>query len=138
MIASNVSSEAIVKALAWVNDPARYDDNVKIQQDGITSLNRNGTRLRFRLAVKDSKRLGHTVGLALARITGRKPRRLPHACWHVHGAFFDALLAECPGAVIRARRRRITKDGGNWTDYNVGSQLVPTYASESCDCGGEK
>jgi hypothetical protein len=38
-------------------------------------------------------------------------------------------------AEVVTRVSKITRDGGNWQDYNVGSQNDPLYASEACDCG---
>jgi len=87
--------------------------------------------LRFTLRVKDSKEPGHRRHICHCSGTSR---RSIHACWHVHGDFFDALFAIAPDAVIRSGGNVITAESGNWQDRNVGSQMYPVDFSDSCDC----
>jgi len=65
--------------------------------------------------------------------------RSQHACWHVHGHFFDALLSMNPSAVIYAGSLRISSSGGNWQDSQIGSDsnYQAIYFSDSCNCKGE-
>jgi len=71
-----------------------------------------------------------------------KRRHLSSACWHVHGVFFDALLAISKDAIIITAgslanplpSNKITKDGGNWQDWEIGARLNPYRMSEACDC----
>ena len=126
------------KALVKVNK--RYHGNVAFDK-----LQPNGKAVTFRLRVSDVSKPGHRRGyqnydLRTGEAKG-KPKRLHYACWHVHGHFFEALLAIAPDALIRAGTmhnsnapHKITAQGGNWQDWNQGSQMFPQYASELCDC----
>ena len=81
-----------------------------------------------------------TIGTGKAKVTapgvsiGPNGRRIAAACWHVHGDFFDALFAICPDAVVMSMGKVITKDGGNWQDWNKGSMMYPKLASACCEC----
>jgi hypothetical protein len=61
-------------------------------------------------------------------------RRMPIACWHVYGRFFDELFALNPAIVVVAMGKKITKDAGNWQDQNIGSIANPMKYSEACNC----
>jgi len=119
MIAKNVTIQDLEQTLRLVNKI--YDNNVTFNR-----LEQYGKRVRFTLRVKDSKGKG-------AR-RGHTGRRLINACWHVHGDFFDILFKINPRAVIRSAGREITKDYGNWEDWNIGSIINPLYYSEACEC----
>ena len=86
-----------------------------------------GKAYRVTLRVEDSKGLGHR--LTVSRYYG-KQRRLVSACWHAHGRFFDALPE---GTRIVVRHQTIYADE-RWHDYNIGSIMLPCYASEACEC----
>ena len=120
MIARNVTRKELEKALIEVH--FLFGNNVTWNR-APESL---GKGFRFTLRVKDSKKLG--AGRTLRGI------RSTSACWHVHGHFFEALFEINPQAVIIARSKRITKDAGNWEDYNVGSMMFPAMASGCCEC----
>jgi hypothetical protein len=115
-------------ALAIVN--TRYDGNIKFK-----TLEPKGRRISFTLTVVSS-----TIGTGKAKVTaagsskGPNGRRIAAACWHVHGDFFDALFRVCPDAVVMSLGKVITKDGGNWQDWNKGSMIYPKLASECCEC----
>jgi len=121
MIARRVSYNDLMNALKEVNK--KYDNNIIWNREP-EQINNNA--FRFTLKVKDSKKPGHRLGF-----TGR---RLINACWHVHGDFFDALLKINQDANITAGTLHINKDGGNWQDRNIGSQMQPLYYSEACEC----
>jgi hypothetical protein len=122
---TNATRDELEKALTKVN--AKYGGNVKWNREPEPE----GRRFRFTLRVISSKGPGHSRGFGFK---GELGKRLPSACWHVHGDLFDALLAN-DGVYIISRGNRIDKDGGNWEDFNVGSMMYPVNASEKCDCG---
>ena len=128
MIVKNAALENFHAALAVVN--ARYDGNIKFK-----TLESKGKRISFTLTV-----LSTTIGKGKAKVTvpgvsiGPNGRRIAAACYHVHGDFFDALFRVCPDAVVMSLGKVITKDGGNWQDWNKGSMIYPKLASECCEC----
>lgn len=128
--------EDLQRALNTINP--KYGDNIAFNR-----LDSNG----FTLRVKDSKKAGHRLGqpkfLGFDKgIDYAKRRRLPYACWHVHGDFFDALFTIQPEAEIVSSGslanplpvNKITKGQGNWQDWNIGSRKYPYYMSEACEC----
>jgi len=126
MKAKKVTQQEMERALEIINE--KYQDNVKWNR-----FDKNGNGFNFTLKVKSSKEKGHSYGYDFPP-SGRKPRRLTSACWHVHGDFFETLLEINPEAVIMSRGHRIDKNGGNWKDWNAGSIMYPQYMSEKCDC----
>jgi len=120
MIAKNVTKEELEQALDSIN--VLYDNNVCWNRPP----EKKGRGWLFTLRVHSSKGPGHRLGY-----TGR---RMASACWHVHGEFFDALLKINPDAVITTCRHTINSAGGNWADYNIGSQWRTLYASAACEC----
>ena len=88
-------------------------------------------RLRYRLTitVRDSK----GAGASISRGWMTEGRAIGAACWHVHGFYFDCVLAADPLAVIRPRGNVIDANGGNWQDFQRGSAYLPSMASEWCD-----
>jgi len=129
MIARKVSNTQMIRALVLVNE--KFNNNITWNR-----FDQHGSFIRFTLKCKSSKEAGHSLGWSPTK-SGR-PRRLISCCWHVHGEFFDALFQVCPEAVIMSRGKRITKDGGNWEDFNVGSMIQPSRASEKCQCGEQE
>ena len=100
---------------------ARFNHNIesnRFEQDGKTFF--------VTLKAKDSHGEGARIGF-----TGRA---LPNACWHVYGNFFDELFRQNPEIVVIALGKKITNDGGNWEDSNVGSLVHPRWFSEMCHC----
>jgi hypothetical protein len=120
MLARHSTAEELYKALAIVNK--KYLGNVRFYEDP----SKDGKGFRFRLKTYNSKEPG--TARSWSKHTGS-------GCWHVHGDFFEALLKVNSEAEVVTRVSKITRDGGNWQDYNVGSQNDPLYASEACDCG---
>ena len=116
------SYEELQEALTIVNE--KYLGNIRFYEDP----SRKGRGFRFRLKTHDPREVG------VARAAGGK--RTGSGCWHAHGDFFEALLKVQPEAVVESRghESKITKHGGNWEDYNIGSQAYPLDASEACDC----
>lgn len=127
MTIKNIAEAQLLRALDQVNE--RYNNNLRIEY---SSINAKNTRFKFRLFVKSSREAG-----ARRSWSGR---RLINACWHVHGDFFDTVLAIAPEAVIRAstQARPIYSEDGqvfnNWIDVQVGSMMQPSYMSDNCDC----
>jgi len=107
---------------------SRYPETIKAE--GSTS--RRGPRLDFRLAPgKDGTfyRRSHSG------------RRVYACCAHGHREFAEALFEVCPGAVIRSAMGKVTADNLDAMDMqirgrNIGSQFMPLYYGEACDCGG--
>lgn len=128
MIVKNANMDHFHAALAVVNE--RYAGNIKFK-----TLEPKGRRISFTLTVVSS-----TIGTGKAKVTapgvsiGPNGRRIAAACYHVHGDFFDALFRVCPDAVVMSLGKVITKDGGNWQDWNKGSMMYPKLASECCEC----
>ena len=61
-------------------------------------------------------------------VTGRN---LACASWHAHGYLFDEIFKLNESAVIWSGGEKITIEGGNWQDRNVGSYVHPVYFSET-------
>ena len=118
MKARECTKEDLFKALDKINE--KYGGNVEFNR-----FDDKG----FTLRVKSSKGPGH-------RLSQSSPqKRMVSACWHVHGDFFDALFEVNPDAyVISLGDKRISKDRGNWADWNIGSRMFPMYFSEACEC----
>ena len=133
MLARYATLGDLAAALAEVNK--RFLGNITMGSFTVVSR----TTIRFRLGVASSKGPGSRRGIPRDGVS----RRINAACWHAHGYFFDALLAINPKAVIITGSRtvdggqlRITKDGGNWKDYNIGggAEEYRFMASAACDC----
>lgn len=92
---------------------------------------RDSDRNRFRatITVRDSAGSG-------ASWNPGANRRISAACWHVHGLFFAILIRIDPNATIRTFAGTIDRDGGNWRDFDRGSIMKPSRASEWCHCSG--
>lgn len=133
MIAYRVAELEMFSALNIVN--RRYKNNICWNRYEVKYPSMN---IHFTLKVVDSKKPGHSVGISYVMgLYWAKRRRLPYACWHVHGHFFEALFGINPKAVIKSNRvpKLISINEGNWKDYNRGSSLYPAMASKCCDCG---
>jgi len=119
MIARHCTMNDLDAALAVVNK--KYAGNIRFYEA------RPGKSINFRLKVNNSK------GPGCARAASGK--RSGSGCWHVHGDFFEALLKINPEAVIRSKGLlKIDRSGGNWEDWNIGSNASPLDASQGCDC----
>lgn len=123
MEAKNVTRQELELALAEVSK--RYGGNIIWNREP-EALNPAGTRFAFTLRTK-----GYENGGYRRTHSGKKN---PSACWHVHGYFFEALLAIQPDAVIRTGLAVIDRNGGNWQDRNIGSLFQPLLFSDACDC----
>lgn len=120
MYAKNCEISDLNRALDTVNE--KYGDNIEYK----SGPEYRGNRILFTLKVKNSRGPG-------ARISPHG-RRLPAACWHIHGDFFDALFSINPKAEIKAMQKTINIEGGNWEDSNIGSQVQSMRFSEACNC----
>lgn len=119
---TTASVETLEKALAKIN--RKYAGNISFAH--ILPV---GKRVDFTLTVKSSKAPGSRRGFSGKRVAA--------ACWHAHGDLFDAIFAIDPTAKVISRGGPgavITKDGGNWQDCNIGSQMQPLMYSQACDC----
>lgn len=125
MKATKCTKEHLEMALAAINK--KYAGNIKFNSN-------SDLPKRFTLRVKGAG-LGSAYSPAYVRGSSwAKKRRTGSACWHAHGDFFDALFAISPDAIVYSLGNKITKDGGNWQDFNCGSIMNPAYASECCEC----
>jgi len=143
MKATHCTTTDLQAALNIVNK--KYEGNIRFNPN-------SNLPKRFTLRVNNSKGLGAALSMGylmkyyyaetseFARSAFGKvnKRHTGSACWHVHGDFFEALFVINPAAVITARGNRIDMRGGNWIDYNVGSQVFPVYAANCCDCESVK
>lgn len=121
----------LFSALETVNQ--KYDGNVTFTEGTPARYTNKDLDWRVRLGVKDSHKAGAKMSIRFDAPFGscqEKHRHTRAACWHVHGAFFDALPQ---GATIVSRGKTIHA-GDAWEDFNVGSLMFPIYASESCEC----
>lgn len=129
MIFKNTTIGELEQALIEVNK--KYDDNIEFREIG----NYNG-HVKATIKVRDSQKAGHRVGFVKTSKGNR--RKMPCACWHVHGDFFEKLLEINEDVVIKSSLAQhlltIDKNGGNWQDFNIGSVYEPLFASEACDC----
>jgi len=123
---SNVTMEDMSQALKELN--LKYDGNIEYKR-----LEHRGHKIIFTLKVKGGLKPkdGIVKGAAINQNT---ERRTGAACWHSHGDLFEIILNMCPEAVITSIYSTIDKDGGNWTDFKLGSVMYPYYASEACNC----
>ena len=120
MKARNCTIKDLEKALVMVNK--KYHKNVCFK-----NIEQSGRMVTFTLRVNNSRDKG-------ARIS-HSGRHIPAACWHVHGDFFESLFKIKPEAVIVSQgNKKITKDSGNWQDWNIGSIIYPMFYSEACEC----
>jgi hypothetical protein len=115
----NVTETELDKALEETNK--QFEDNITWN-----NFKKVGRQYIATLRVKNSRGKGAKRGY-----TGR---HTIHACWHVHGVFFDELLKIQSETVIVSAGRTIDKNGGNWRDWNIGSLFTPLYYSEACAC----
>lgn len=137
MIARNCSIEELQAALDIINK--KYAGNIKFKHIGLT-----GRRISFTLTV-NSTSIGKGKNKVSAPGTrrGHQGNRIAAACWHVHGDFFEALIhinqeagVYSSGSLANPLTGKwITKEGGNWQDWNIGSSYRPLKMSEACDCG---
>lgn len=120
---TNATREQLDRALTEIN--WRYfNSNIRLK-----NWKYQGKRLQFTLTVHDSHGLGSRHSH-----TGR---RIAAACWHAHGYLFEQLFKINPDAWVQVSlhgNQRITIDGGNWQDRNIGSVAQPMLYSEACDC----
>ena len=125
MIFKNTTINELEQALKEVNK--KYDDNVEFRE-----ITNSGKNVKATIKVKSSQKAGHRVGFAKTSKGNR--RKMPCACWHVHGDFFEELLKINENVVIKSSLAQqvvitIDKYGGNWQDYNIGSDYEPLFAS---------
>jgi hypothetical protein len=120
MIARKCTLDNLNTALAIINK--KYAGNIRLYEP----TQKGKTSVSFRLKVNNPKGAGAAKS-AKGKSTGS-------GCWHAHGDFFEALISINPDVTISTRESKITKDGGNWQDWNIGSQADYMDASEGCLC----
>ncbi len=127
MIISGCTKVAIKEALVKVNQ--NYESNIIFNR--FDTLNNKDTRHAVTLRCISSRGAGHRMTV----LRRGKQRKLVASCWHVHGDFFNCLPR---GTVIRSMGGTTTCEGEvtNWHDWNIGSMMYPTMASEACECEG--
>jgi hypothetical protein len=112
------------RVLIYIN--SKFDDNIKFKR-----LETKGRNILFTLTVKDSRGSGSRKSASAFH----SDRRVSAACWHVHGYFFDELFKVNPAAIVVSQgNKQITKDSGNWKDWQIGSRMYPIMYSDACDC----
>jgi hypothetical protein len=97
----------------------------------------------FTIRCVSSKGSGHKVSLSAMPFNG-KERHLTAACWHAHRDVMKELFARYPNAKLSSAMAKY--DGradflANFeaTGYaNIGSQMFPVQARDSCDCALER
>jgi hypothetical protein len=129
MIAIHCTKNDLYNALVAVNK--LYDNNIRWQREP-ESMNTKNDRFHFTLRVKKSDKNGARRGFMVNK-NGEHKKSIA-ACWHVHGNFFDKLIEIAPNVEIKAGRKTIDANGGNWQDWNIGSIIEPMYHSEACKC----
>ena len=123
MQARNITVDQMNKALEELNKD--FEGNATFNR-----FEQKGRHIEFTLRVVSSKGKGAKISY--------QGRRSVAGCWHVHGFFFEKGLAIAPEAVFISRggpEVRVDKNGGNWTDCNIGSMMYPQMFSEACECG---
>lgn len=120
---TTATKQQLESALDYVNE--LYDGNVMFRY--VEQLSKN--RVKFTLRTKDSRGPGSRIGY-----TGR---RMPCACWHVHGHFFEFLFKNYTGVKIWSQGRIMESNADNWMDRNIGSMIRPMYFSKACECRKE-
>jgi hypothetical protein len=100
----------------------------------IKSVNkRYGYKIEFKTCEQRGKWVHFTIksksGIPGAR-ESHSGRNLPSASWYAHGFLFDQIFKMEPSAIIWSAKRRITKQSGNWEDFNIGSVMQPCYFSD--------
>ena len=115
-------------ALIQVNK--KYEGNVCFK-----NIEQKKCYVQFTLKVKNYKGPGHRLHTSYNFDGLYSQKRSSNACWHVHGDFFDCLFSIAPDTIVSSQGRNITKDEGNWQDWDIGSMMFPVQYSESCECG---
>jgi len=124
MIAKNCSIDHLKMALLRTN--FKFDHNIKFKR-----LEFKGRNILFTLTVNNSRKPGSRTSASAFH----PERRVSAACWHVHGWFFEILFKVNPAAIVVSQgNKQITKDSGNWQDWQIGPQIYPIMYSEACDC----
>ncbi len=127
---------AIAQALDEINE--KYDGNVTFNRCDLVKGRRDG-REEWEVTLKTRSSSGPGAGRALPH--DGKSRRLPTACWHVHGDFLDALGRLCPEAeyesTINGRQRILVCEHG-WQDKMLGGMYTGFHMmSDLCECEEE-
>ena len=120
MIAKNVPAIGVIHAMQATQ--LRYSHNLAWKR----RPEKDGNRVKFTITVEDTSGPGGRIA--------PDGRRIKAACWHAHGHLFDAILAAYPDAEITTQFGKITREGGNWGDRNIGSMVAPFMYSEGCRC----
>lgn len=111
---TNANINELQNALSILNK--QYDGNISFE----TLEQKTKNRVSFTLKAK-SKLKG-------AR-TSASGRNMPKASWHVHGTLFDILFELRSDIFILSLGKKITIDGGNWQDTQIGSNKMYSQTS---------
>ena len=117
MKVKNVTTEQLTKALENVNKEQGYNLEFNRYPE------KSGNFLNFTIKSKQS-------GVPGARVS-HSGRNLISASWHAHGYLFDEILEIQPDAIIKTVGSTVDSNGGNWKDWNCGSQFSPCFMSET-------
>ncbi len=116
MRVKGISVEQLNLALKTVNDTHDYKLIYNREPE------KSGRFLNFTIRSEKSRIAGASIS--------HSGRNSVAASWHAHGYLFDEIFNIDPDAIIKSRNNTITKDDGNWVDFNIGSMMCPMYASE--------
>lgn len=112
---TNVSKEIVLQAIANVNTKQGYQ----------IEFNRaDYTGKWFNFTIKSKSKIPGSR-------TSHSGRNLAAASWHAHGYLFDEIFNLQSNAVIYSCGEKITINGGNWQDKNIGSQMNPLMFSQT-------
>jgi len=128
MIIKGISLKELNESLKELNN--FYDNNIKLNNHRV--LNKNGTRHRLTLRVKDCNGYGSRHGFCENK--NGEYRRTNSVCFHGHGDFFEMLFKRNDKCEIRSMNSLITVEYGNWINRNVGSSMYPILFSDMCEC----
>lgn len=118
-----IEREQLLKALGEVS--LRYDGNV-IFDKYPEMFNKKPNNFTFTIRTKNSYEKG-----ARRSWTGR---RMPKACWYVHGELFDLLFTMGATKITTGFAKPMLSKSDNWQDYQIGSVMQPALMSGACDC----
>ena len=116
MRAKNITESQLRQALANVNNEQGYKLIFNREPEKV------GNFLHFTIRSERSKIPGSSISWS--------GRNSPSASWHSHGYLFDAMLAIAPEVIIKTAFSSVDAQGGNWQDFQVGSMMNPSMASE--------
>ena len=121
MIIRGITLADLETAVRDVN--GRFDNNITMPFEDLGK-----GRFKVFLQVLNSRGPGAHTGMMENK--DGSFRATKHACWHVHGFFFDALPEQ---AVITAMGRKL-RPNDPWHDWKRREMGYPNWESQMCEC----